>query len=68
MTPSDCRTMADQCFQWVHDAKTVDERRAYLKLAHVWLETAIAEEAAPPDMPSAPRLQIVRAQRIASNS
>jgi hypothetical protein len=28
----------------VHDARTVDERRAYLKLAHVWLAAAVAEE------------------------
>jgi hypothetical protein len=53
MTPHECRAMADQCFQWVHDARTVDERRAYLKLAHVWLAAAMAEDDAPPDMPAA---------------
>jgi hypothetical protein len=49
MTPNDCRAMADQCFEWVHDAKTVDERKAYLKLAHVWLEAALAEEPSAPN-------------------
>ena len=38
MTPKDYRPMADQCFQWVHEAKTIDERRAYLKLGRAWLE------------------------------
>lgn len=46
----------------VPDAKTVEERRAYLKIAHVWLEAAAAEDVAPPDMPPAPRLQVIRAQ------
>jgi hypothetical protein len=65
MSPKDCRAMADQCFQWVHGARTVEERRAYLKLAHVWLEAASAEENAPPTMPPAPRLQLIRAQDLA---
>jgi hypothetical protein len=58
MNPKDCRAMADQCFQWVHDAQTVDERRVYLKLARAWFEAALAEDdAAPaPVMPPAPRL------------
>jgi hypothetical protein len=56
MNPKDCRAMADQCLQWVHDARSVDERRAYLKLAHVWLEAALADEDAPPAIPAAPRL------------
>jgi hypothetical protein len=68
MSPKDCRAMADQCFQWVHDAKTADERRAYLKLAHVWLEAAIAQDDALPDMPPAPRFQIIRAQPSADDT
>jgi hypothetical protein len=48
--------MADQCLQWVHDARSVDERRAYLKLAHVWLEAALVDADAPPAIPAAPRL------------
>jgi hypothetical protein len=55
---------ADQCFQWVHGARTVEERRAYLKLAHVWLKAASAEENAPPTMPPALRLQLIRAQNL----
>jgi hypothetical protein len=61
MTPHECRAMADQCFQWVHDARTVDERRAYLKLAHVWLAAAMAEDDAPPEMPAAAGFQIASA-------
>jgi hypothetical protein len=56
MTPKDCRAMADQCLQWVYDARSVDERRAYLKLAHVWLEAALADDDAPPAIPAASRL------------
>jgi hypothetical protein len=56
MTPKDYRAMADQCFRWVHEAKTIDERRAYLKLGRVWLEAAFAEEVPPPEMPPASRL------------
>jgi hypothetical protein len=66
MTPHDCRTMADQCFDWVRYAKTVEERRAYLKLARVWLEAAVAEDLDPPDMPPAPRLRITGAQSSAN--
>ena len=46
----------------VRYAKTVEGRRAYLKLAHVWLEAAVAEDLDPPDMPPAPRLRITGAQ------
>ena len=56
MTPKDYRAMADQCFHWVHDARTIDERRAYLKLARAWLQAALDQEDAPPAMPPAPRL------------
>jgi hypothetical protein len=65
MTPEDYRAMADQCFQWVHDALTVDERRAYLNLARVWLKAAFAEEKGLPSRPPAPRPQIVRTGRLA---
>jgi hypothetical protein len=65
ISPKDCRAMADQCFQWVHRTRTVEERRAYLKLAHVWLEAASAEDNAQPTMPPAPRLQLIRAQELA---
>jgi hypothetical protein len=68
MTPHDCRAMADQCFQGVHDAKSVDERRAYLKLAHVWLEAALDEDHALPTMPPAPSLQIIRAQALVDHA
>jgi hypothetical protein len=44
--PKDYRAMADQCFQWVHEAKTEDERRAFLKLARAWLQAALDEDAA----------------------
>lgn len=63
MTPKDYRAMTDQCFQWVHDAQTVDERRAYLKLARAWLEAALAEDDAPPAMPPASRLPRVPSVR-----
>jgi hypothetical protein len=64
MGPKDCRAMADQCFQWVHEAQTINERRAYLKLAHVWLEAASVEGDASPALPPAPRLQLIRAQHL----
>jgi hypothetical protein len=64
MNPDDCRAMADECFKWVHSAQTIDERGVYLKLAHVWLEAAIAEEPSPPIMPSASRLQISRTREL----
>jgi hypothetical protein len=61
MTPKDYRAMADQCFQWVHEAKTEDERRAYLKLARAWLEAAIGQDDPAPDMPPTSRLPSVQA-------
>ena len=61
MTPKDYRAMADQCFQWVHEAKTIDERRAYLKLARAWLEAAIGQDDPPPAMPTASRLPSAQA-------
>jgi hypothetical protein len=65
MSPKDCRAMADQCLQWVHGARSVEERRAYLKLAYVWLEAAATEEDPPLTMPPAPRLQLIRSQEPA---
>ena len=56
MTPKDYRAMADQCFQWVHEAKTVDERRAFLKLERAWLQAALDQDEPPPAMPAASRL------------
>jgi hypothetical protein len=61
MTPKDYRAMADQCFPWVHEAKIIDERRAYLKLARAWLEAAFAQEDPPPATPPASRLPSVQA-------
>ena len=61
MTPKDYRAMADQCFRWVREAETIDERRAYLKLARAWLEAAFAQEDPPPAMPLASRLPSVQA-------
>jgi hypothetical protein len=65
MTPQDCRAKADQYFQWVNDAQTIDERRVYLKLARAWLEAALAEDHAvpAPAMPPAPRLPRVSSAR-----
>jgi hypothetical protein len=60
VTPKDCRAMADQYFEWVHNAKTSYERRVYLKLARAWLEAALAEDDAAPAMPPAPRMPHVR--------
>jgi hypothetical protein len=57
MTPNDCRAMADQYFQRVHDAQTSYGRRVYLKLARAWLEAAFVDDDAPPVMPPAPRLR-----------
>jgi hypothetical protein len=68
MNPKDCRALADQCFQWVHGARTVEERRAYLKLAHVWLEAASAQENAQPSLPPAPRLQLIRGLELTGGS
>jgi len=59
MTSKDYRE-ADQCFRWVHEAKTINERRAYLKLGRAWLEAAFAEEDPPPAMPPASRLPSVQ--------
>ena len=56
MTPKDYRAMADQCLHWMHDAHTIDERRAYLKLARAWLQAALDEGDAIPAMPPASRL------------
>ena len=64
MSPDDCRAMADECFKWVHSARSIDERGAYLKLAHVWLEAALAEEPSPTTMPSASRLQMTRPREV----
>jgi hypothetical protein len=63
MTPKDCRAKADQYFQWLHDAETVDEHRLYLKLARAWLEAALIDDDAPPVMPAAPRLPRVSSAR-----
>ena len=63
MTPKDYRAMADQCFRWVHEAKTIDERRAYLKLGRAWLEAAFSEDDPPPNRPPASRLPSVQAER-----
>jgi hypothetical protein len=65
MSPEDYRAMADRCFHWVHEAKTVDERRAYLKLGRAWLEAAFAVEDPPPAMPPASRLASVQAVQSA---
>jgi len=62
MTADDCRTMADECFRWAHDARTVDERRAYLTLACTWLRaSADSDDGSVPTLPPAPRLPRVAA-------
>jgi hypothetical protein len=68
MTPKDYRAMADQCFRWVHEAKTIHERRAYLKLGRAWLEAAFAEEDPPPAMPPASRLPSVQPEHQGAHS
>jgi hypothetical protein len=68
MNSRDCRVMADRRFQRVHGARTVDEPRAYLRLAHVWLEAASVEDHAPPTLPPAPRLQIIRMRKLADHT
>ena len=68
MTPKDYRAMADQCFQWVHEAKTIHERRAYLKLGRAWLEAAFAEEDPPAAMPPASRLPSVQPEHQRAHS
>jgi hypothetical protein len=61
MTPKDYRAMADRCFQWVHEAKTIDERRAYLKLARAWLKAARGQDDPLQDTPPASLLPSVQA-------
>jgi hypothetical protein len=57
MTAEDYRAMADECFRWVHGARTVDERNAYLNLARAWLLAASDfEDPESPVLPPAPRL------------
>ena len=62
MTPNDCRAMADQYFQRVHDAQTSYGRRVYLKLARAWLEAVFVDDDAAPVMPQAPRLRLNRGE------
>src|SRR5262245_55467233 len=47
MTPKDYRAMADQCFRWVHEAETIDERLAYLKLARALVRSCICPRGPP---------------------
>jgi hypothetical protein len=55
--------MADECFK-----RTVDERRAYLKLAHVWLEAALAEDDQLPELPAVSRLNFIRPRASLDNA
>jgi hypothetical protein len=43
VTPHAYCAMADECFKWVHDAQSVEQRTAYLKLGRAWLEAALVE-------------------------
>jgi hypothetical protein len=63
LTPADCRVKADHYLRLLHDAKTVDERQLYLKLARAWLDAALTEDDAPPAMPTTPRLELKRVRR-----
>lgn len=60
MTPEDYRAIADQCFRWMHDEQTADERKTYLNIARAWLDAASAEEDEPPAMPLTRRFQTIR--------
>jgi hypothetical protein len=57
MVFKDYRAQADHYLQWVHETENADERRLYLQLARTFLDTALAEDSAPPRLPPAPRSQ-----------
>ena len=38
-TAAEYRAMAEECFEWVSEARTDAVRKSYLQLAQVWLNT-----------------------------
>jgi hypothetical protein len=43
-TPADCRAFAKECFEWADQAKTDDQRRAFLDMARAWTAAALRME------------------------
>ena len=43
-TASHYRKLAEECFEWAHDARDVTVRQHYAKLCQIWLECAAQAE------------------------
>jgi hypothetical protein len=62
-TAAHYRKLAEECFEWAHEARDVSVRQHYAKLCQIWLECAAAADLrAGVIRPSAPqKVQKVRA-------
>ena len=45
---TECRALADECFQWARDATTESVRLIYLDIAKGWLELAARQDGGSP--------------------
>jgi len=43
-TAAHYRELAEECFQWAHEARDVSVRQHYAKLCEIWLECAAHAE------------------------
>ena len=47
-TAAEYRAMAEECFQWAHEAKAKEVRVSLRQLSHVWLDMASKLDDLPP--------------------
>ena len=43
-TAADYRKLAEECFEWAHEARDPSVREHYAKLGQIWLESAAQAE------------------------
>jgi len=43
-TAAHYRKLAEECFEWAHEARDVSVRQHYAKLCQIWLESAAGAE------------------------
>jgi hypothetical protein len=45
-TVQEYRHFAEECLRWARDAKSEEERKAFLDMAHTWTQAAVCEDSA----------------------